>query len=82
MSPNIFVLAGVISVVFVLFKVVEMRFIDKESEPRPMKLLVRDALVVYVSVVGGHFMLEQLQPFIGPDTNSGSPEVFVGAPDF
>ena len=46
-----------------------------------MKLLVRDALVVYISVVAGEFMLVQLQPFItveGPAT----PEVFVDTPDF
>jgi hypothetical protein len=47
-----------------------------------MKLLVRDALVVYVSVVLGDFMLDQLMPFIEPSKISSSPEVFVDAPDF
>jgi hypothetical protein len=46
-----------------------------------MKMLVRDALVVYISVVAGDFMLVQLQPFITVEAPS-TPEVFVDAPDF
>ena len=80
MNHNVFLFAGIISVMFVLAKLAEMKFIDKE--PKPMKLLVRDALVVYVSVVFGDFMLDQLMPFIEPSKVSSSPEVFVGAPDF
>ena len=82
MSHNIFVLAGVISVIFVLVKLAENRFIDKEKEPVPMKMLVRDALVVYISVVVGDFLLVQLQPFIAVENASATPEVFVDAPDF
>jgi hypothetical protein len=81
MEHNIFLFAGIISVVFVLAKMVEMRFVDKD-EPRPMKLLVRDALVVYVSVVCGDFMIDQLKPFITPEHTTTVPEVFVDAPDF
>ena len=80
MNHNVFLFAGVISVMFVLAKLAEMKFIDKE--PKPMKLLVRDALVVYVSVVAGDFMLDQLMTFIEPSKVSSSPEVFVDAPDF
>ena len=80
MNHNVFLFAGIISVMFVLAKLAEMKFIDKE--PKPMKLLVRDALVVYVSVVLGDFMLDQLMPFIEPSQISSSPEVFVGQPDF
>ncbi len=82
MSHNIFILAGVISVIFVLVKLAENRFIDKEKEPVPMKMLVRDALVVYISVAMGDFLLVQLQPFITVENVSTTPEVFVDAPDF
>ena len=82
MAHNVFVFAGIISVIFVLVKLAENRFIEKEKEPVPMKLLVRDALVVYVSVVVGDFILAQLQPFLTIDNVSTTPEVFVGAPDF
>jgi uncharacterized membrane protein YkgB len=80
MQHNIFLIAGVISVVFVLVKLAEARFIDKEA--KPMKLLVRDSLVVYISVITGDFMLEQLQPFIATERIATTPEVFVDAPDF
>ena len=79
MGYNIFLLAGIISVVFVLMKLAEQRFVDKEE--KPMKLLVRDALVVYVSVVAGDFVLDRLKPFIEGERATG-PEVFVDAPDF
>ena len=55
---NIFVTAGIISVVFLIAKFIEMRFVDKEN--KPLKLLIRDALLVYFSVVFGNFVLEQL----------------------
>ena len=80
MAYNIFVLAGVVSVVFVLMKLVEQKFIDKEA--KPVKLLVRDALVVYISVVSGDFILDQLEPFLEVSRSSATPEVFVDNPDF
>ena len=80
MSHNVFVVAGIITVIFVLIKIAEMKVIDKED--KPMKLLVRDALVVYISVVCGDFMLDQLQPFISTESIASSPEVFVDTPDF
>jgi hypothetical protein len=78
---NIFVIAGIIAVIFFIIKFIEMRFIDKES--KPLKLLIRDTLVVYVSVIIGYFILEQLKPVIqsageGP---SGTP-VFTDNPGF
>ena len=78
---NIFLLAGVISVIFLLAKFVEMRFIEKES--KPLKLLVRDTLLVYFSVISGNFILEQMKPVIqegGPIPSN--PAVFVGDPNF
>ena len=59
---NIFLVAGIISVIFFIAKFLEMRYID--SEPKPLKLLIRDSLVVYVSVVIGSFILDQLKPVI------------------
>ena len=68
--------SAVISIVFLVFKFIEMRFIEKEN--KPLKLLVRDTLVVYVSVVSGHYILEQLKP----DHIVTSPAVFTDNPGF
>jgi len=78
---NIFIIAAVVSVIFIISKFIEMRFIEKES--KPLKLLIRDALLVYVSVVSGYFILEQLNPIM---QNGGSSSVvtpvFTDNPEF
>lgn len=68
--------SGVISIVFLLFKFIEMRFIDKEN--KPLKFLIRDTLVVFVSVVSGNFLMEQIQP----NNVVSSPAVFTDNPGF
>ena len=55
---NIFIIAAVVSVVFLIAKFIEMRFIEKES--KPLKFLIRDALLVYFSVVSGYFIIGQI----------------------
>jgi hypothetical protein len=75
---SIFVNAFIISIIFLIVKFLEMRFIDKES--KPFKFLIRDALVVYISVVAGHFLLKQINPVLhhGGDI----PKAFTDNPDF
>jgi hypothetical protein len=77
---NIFLFAGIISIIFFIIKFVEMRVIDKES--KPLKLLIRDSLVVYVSVVSGNFIVGQLEPFIVGENVVQTPNVFVDNPAF
>jgi hypothetical protein len=59
---NIFIIAAVISVIFLISKFIEMRFVEKET--KPLKLLIRDALLVYFSVVFGAFLIGQFYPMI------------------
>ena len=78
---NLFVIAGVSAVVFLIMKFIEMRFIEKEN--KPLKLLIRDALVVYISVVIGYFILEQLKPVMrGGDIVENVTQVFTDNPGF
>ena len=51
--------ALVIAGVYLLFRFLEMRFVIKEN--KPLKVLLREALIVYLSVIGGDFIL-------GPNT--------------
>jgi len=55
---SLFVVAGIISITFLLAKFLEMRYIEKES--KPLKLLIRDTLVVYFSVIVANFVMDQL----------------------
>ena len=78
---NIFLTAGFVSAIFFIVKFVEMRFIDKEN--KPLKLLIRDSLVVYISVVAGDFVVGQLTPFINTDNVIlTQPNAFVDNPPF
>jgi ABC-type phosphate transport system permease subunit len=77
---NIFLVAGIISVIFFVAKFLEMQYIEKES--KPLKVLIRDALVVYVSVVFGSFILEQLNPVIKETSTNVSPAAFTDNPPF
>jgi hypothetical protein len=78
---NIFINAGIISFVFLIAKFIEMRFFEREN--KPLKVLIRDALLVYFSVLSGYFVLDQLKPVI-QDGGNGSitPQVFTDNPNF
>ena len=77
---NIFLVAAVISVIFFIAKFLEMRYIDKE--PKPLKFLIRDSLLVYVSVVAGSFIISQLNPVIHETIVPQVPVAFTDNPPF
>ena len=77
---NIFLVAGIISIIFFVAKFLEMQYVEKES--KPLKILIRDALVVYVCVVVGMFILEQLTPVIKETVVPTSPIAFTDNPPF
>ena len=77
---NIFLIAGVISVIFFIAKFLEMRYID--DEPRPLKTMVRDSLLVYVSVIFGGFIVDQLNPIINDSKAPPPPLAFTDNPPF
>ena len=77
---NIFVIAAVVSITFLIIKFFEMRFFEKEN--KPLKLLIRDALLVYFSVIAGYFILEQLKPILNKENSSTTTQVFTDNPDF
>jgi positive regulator of sigma E activity len=76
-----FFVAAVISITYLVVKFMEMRFIEKEN--KPLKLLVRDALLVYFSALIGLFVLDQLNPMLqnGGDMTKVTP-VFTDNPGF
>lgn len=77
---NIFLAAGIISVIFFIGKFLEMRYVDKET--KPLKSLFRDSLLVYISVITGHFVLEQLNPVINDLEIPSDPIAFTDNPPF
>lgn len=74
---NIYIIAAVISIVFLVAKFIEMRFVDKEN--KPLKFMLRDTLLVYVSVVFGNFVLDQSSLNVA---NVPTTQVFTDMPEF
>ena len=58
MKSSTFIIGIAISFVYLICKFIEMRFVLKEN--KPLKVLFRDTLLVYVSVIVGSFVLEQI----------------------
>jgi len=77
---NIFLAAGIISVIFFIAKFLEMQYVDKE--PKPLKILIRDSLLVYISSILGWFVIDQLKPVINDIDISTTPLAFTDNPPF
>ena len=59
---NVFIISAIISITFFIAKFLEMRYVEKES--KPLKLLLRDTLLVYFSVIIADFVMEQINPIM------------------
>jgi len=77
MNNDTFIKGFVICIVYLIFRFFEMRFIIKETIP--LKKLVRDALLVYISFITGIFVYTQIEPI--KDLGS-TPVVFTNNPEF
>ena len=77
MSTSIFITGFSVAIIYLLFKFIEMRFILKEN--KPVKLLARDTLLVYLSVLLGNFVMKQLG---ASEISTKVPQVFTNNPDF
>lgn len=76
---NIFAIATIISIIFFIVKFVENKYLDKDNI-KPFKLLIRDTLLVYFSVLCGYFIIQQINP-INPISSKHTP-VFTDNPEF
>ena len=75
-----FKLAFIIALVYLVTKFLEMRFIIKEN--KEVKVLFRDSLLVYFSVVVGEFLLGQLTPLSELMNGGNDAKAFTNAPNF
>lgn len=77
MIDSNFMVGGIISVIYFLLKFIEMRFIVKEN--KPLKMLFRDTLVVYIGSILGLSVYSQFNELSSISTQ---PEVFTNDPSF
>jgi len=83
------ILSIIITCLFVIVKILEMKFVDKEW--KPIKVIIRDAVVVFVCCMVGSFMLfnadSSITDFLNIVTdnksfNMSATEIFTDAPGF
>jgi RsiW-degrading membrane proteinase PrsW (M82 family) len=88
-STKIFVIGVVVAIVYFLLKFMEMRFVETDNQ-KPVRVLIRDSLVVCISSVLAVFILNQFDDVSGGvggvggggGGNSSTPAVFVDTPGF
>ncbi len=74
---NTYILGIAVSIVFLIFKFFEIRFILKEKVN--FKKLLIDTFLIYISVVVGYFLIEQ---FSDKTKNITQAPVFIDNPKF
>ena len=77
MNSSVFLTAVAVSIAYLIFRFIEMRMILKEN--KPVKLLARDTLLVYLSVILGTFVMDQ---FGNSSMGKKMTEVFTNSPEF
>lgn len=85
-STKLAIIGVVVAVVYFLLKFIEMRFVDSDNQ-KPVKVLVRDSIVVCISAVLAVFVLNQFENISGgaggsSGGGSSTPAVFVDTPGF
>ena len=84
-STKMFIVGVVIAVVYFLLKFMVMRFVDPENQ-KPVKVLIRDSIMVCISSIIGLFVLNQFENIGGimggggggrGGGSCGAPAVFV-----
>lgn len=73
---NQFINSFIISVLYLVIKFVQMRFVDKKN--KPIKELASDTLMVYISVLFGFYALQTIEK----SDFTEQTQIFTGSPDF
>ena len=88
---NMLIIAVITTLLFCAFKFIEMRFIDKQKEMKPLKFFVRDLVLVFISSLAAGFFFfnsnKQISEFVNTITDTkvipeGAAQVFTDAPGF
>jgi len=86
---KIFIVSSIITCIFVVIKILEMKYVDKEW--KPLKLIIRDAVIVFVSSMIGSFILFQIDGSItdflnivtdNKSFNMSATQIFTDEPGF
>ncbi len=76
---RLFVHAGIISLLYLIIKFAEMRLVNKEM--KPIKDIVREVLIVFISVILGMYGISEFMPTATSLTKEAT-KAFTDAPGF
>ena len=77
-SSNSYLYASVIAICYVVFNILEMRFITDEATP--LKTVFKNTLIVFFSSLCGFYIISNYKP---SDVSVNKPtEIFTGNPEF
>jgi hypothetical protein len=93
MNSNAYIVSGIIAFVFLVAKFMEMRFSgannnnqvnegEEAPQPKPLKFLLRDTLLVYVSSLLGFYIIAQFEEHAAVNSVVKEVAAFTGGPDF
>lgn len=90
MNNNAYIVSGIIAFVFLVAKFLEMRFSgannanegEEAPQPKPLKFLLRDALLVYASSLVGFYVIAQFEEHASNSATVKDVAAFTGGPDF
>jgi RsiW-degrading membrane proteinase PrsW (M82 family) len=85
-TTKLAIIGAAVAIVYFLLKFIEMRFVDSDNQ-KPVKVLVRDSIVVCISSILAVFILNQFENTGmggggGGGGSGGTPAVFVDTPGF
>jgi O-antigen/teichoic acid export membrane protein len=75
---NVLIQAGIIAILYLIVKFGEMRLVLKEN--KPIKLLLRDSIIVYISAFLGLYVIDQFM--LQGETSKAIPKAFTDNPSF
>jgi len=88
---QVFIIAIATVVLFSLIKIVEIKYLDKNGEKKPLKLIVRDILIVFAASITATFTYftfqNQIRDFFNIVTetstlNTATTQIFTDEPGF
>jgi len=76
---SLYLNALLVSIVFFTLKIIEERFNKDETVKKPLKLIVKDTLIVYICCIIGDMIYKQFFP---EGIMENTANAFVNKPDF
>ena len=88
---QVFIIAIATVIVFSIIKMIETKYLDKYGDKKPLKLIVRDILIVFASSIvssfGYFYFQNSIRDFFNivtetPTLNTATTQIFTDAPGF